>query len=60
VTTVPAMTRRLFDRCNLPRPARYLWFVTGAEHIRAYETDPAGFERRVIGFFDGGAATARR
>jgi uncharacterized protein len=54
-TTAPAMTRRLFDRCNLPRPARDLWFVPGAAHIRAYETDPAGFERRVIGFFEAAA-----
>jgi pimeloyl-ACP methyl ester carboxylesterase len=55
-TTSPAMTRRLFDRCNLSRARREVWFVQGAAHIRSFETDPAGFEERVIGFFDARAA----
>jgi len=52
VTTAPAMTRRLFDRCNVARERRAVWFADRAGHIRAFETDAAGFERRVIAFFD--------
>ena len=34
-TTAPAMTRRLFDRCNLPRERRDVWFADRAGHILA-------------------------
>ncbi len=51
-TTAPAMTRRLFDRCNVSRERRAVWFADRAGHIRAFETDAHGFERRVIGFLD--------
>jgi pimeloyl-ACP methyl ester carboxylesterase len=55
-TTAPAMTRRLFDRCNLERERRAVWFADRAGHIRAFETDPGGFERRVTAFLDGSEA----
>lgn len=29
-----------------------LWDVPGAEHARAHRDDPAGYEARVVGFFD--------
>jgi pimeloyl-ACP methyl ester carboxylesterase len=52
-TTAPAMTRRLFDRCSLRRERRGVWFADRAGHIRAFEADPDGFERRVTRFLDG-------
>ena len=57
-TTAPAMTRRLFDRCNVSRERRAVWFADRAGHIRSFETDPAGFERRVVGFLEGTQSVA--
>src|SRR5204863_1217124 len=45
----PAETRELLAAASDPNQ---LWRVPGADHIQAMETDPAGFEKQVIGFFE--------
>jgi fermentation-respiration switch protein FrsA (DUF1100 family) len=45
----PAETHELFAAASEPKQ---LWTVPVADHIRAMETDPKGFEERVIGFFE--------
>jgi pimeloyl-ACP methyl ester carboxylesterase len=51
--TAPAMTRRIYDRCNVRRERRSIWFANRADHIRAFETDPGEYERRVVAMLDG-------
>jgi len=40
---------RLFDAAGEPKQ---LWVEDGVPHLTMYEHDPAGYEKRVIGFFD--------
>jgi uncharacterized protein len=53
----PDMSRRLYEACNLPRGTRSIWYVERAGHLRAFETAPQAYERRVTEFF--AAAGAR-
>jgi hypothetical protein len=40
------------DYARIAGPDASLWAVSDAPHIKAIETAPAAYERRVIGFFD--------
>jgi fermentation-respiration switch protein FrsA (DUF1100 family) len=56
-TPVPVM-KRLFDAAGAPKD---LWVVPGAGHGSYYETAPAEYEARVVGFLErawGGASAA--
>jgi alpha-beta hydrolase superfamily lysophospholipase len=44
------MCRRLYEACSLPQTARAVWYVEGAQHLRAFETAPHQYEARVVGF----------
>jgi pimeloyl-ACP methyl ester carboxylesterase len=46
-----AMSRQLFEACNVPRAARAIWYAEGAGHLRAFETAPHEYEARVSHFF---------
>lgn len=50
--TPPDMARRMYDACTRPGAARRLWYVEGAQHLRAFETAPRAYERQVIAFLD--------
>lgn len=52
------MSRRLYEACNLPRAARRIWYVDGAEHLRAFEAAPPEYEARITDFFAGAAGTS--
>lgn len=43
------LNRKYFRAAGEPKK---LWRVAGAGHTGGYETDPAGYERRVVGFLD--------
>jgi pimeloyl-ACP methyl ester carboxylesterase len=47
------MSRRLYEACNLPRAARGVWYVEGADHLRAFEAAPREYEQRVTEFLAG-------
>jgi uncharacterized protein len=40
---------RLFDAAGEPKQ---LWIEEGVPHLTMYDSDPTGYEKRVIGFFD--------
>lgn len=40
------------DYYRAAREPKQLWRVLGAGHTGGYDTDPAGYERRVVGFLD--------
>jgi hypothetical protein len=65
-TTIPVLLVHGTSDTNLPirhslmiladnaqrKPALAFWKVPGAEHCEAIKVDPAGFEQRVVGWFD--------
>ena len=45
----PDQGRELYAHAGSPKQA---WFVPGAGHVGAFEVDPRGYERRVVGFLE--------
>jgi alpha/beta superfamily hydrolase len=44
------MCRRLYEACSLQTAAPAVWYVEGAQHLRAFETAPLQYEARVVDF----------
>ena len=45
----PDQTRALIEAAREPK---HLWIVPGTEHLGAYQSDPEGYQRRLLEFFD--------